>query len=282
MDRPNWYSDEHEPGSGGRFAPFRTWSLTGQLIAVMVGIFLVNVFTTKVSYFLALERTTLGNPLNWYQFVSYALVHAPHVVLHILFNCLLLYFFGRPVESLIGRRRYAWFCATAAVAGAAGYLLVEVLTGGQSTYLMGASGVVTAAMVMYALTWPNAQVLFIVITVKAWILVTILVAIDAYYGAVYLIQGSASGTAHFAHLGGALFGFLYFKFGSRVGQALPGFDGLVRGIKKGRDQARRKQATEKKQEIDRLLDKINREGLNSLSRTERRFLESASKDMRDR
>jgi membrane associated rhomboid family serine protease len=278
MDRPNWYSEEQEPGLGSRIPPVRTWTLTTQLILGMVVVFVLCLFFPQLRGFLALEREGLANPLHWYQLLTYAFVHSPDDVLHILFNCLMLFWFGRPVEARLGRRRFGLFCAVAAVAGAAAYLLVEALTGGRSGGLIGASGVVVAAMVFFALSWPTTPIIFLVVRMQAWVMVAILLAIDLYFAASYLLHGSVTGTSHFAHLGGALWGWLYFK----QGQQLDRLDGVLRGLKKSREQARRRETDDKRQEVDRLLDKINREGLNSLTRAERRFLDSASRDLRNR
>jgi membrane associated rhomboid family serine protease len=278
MDRPNWYSEEQEPGFGSRIPPVRSWTLTTQIILAMVVVFVLSLFAPSLAEFLALERAGLANPLHWYQLVTYALVHSEADVFHILINCMLLFWFGRPVEARLGRRRYGLFCVLAAVAGAAGYLLVEALTGGQSGGLIGASGVAVAVTLYFALLWPHTQVIFFVIRMQAWVMVAILLAIDVYYGARYLLHGAPTGTSHFAHLGGALWGWLYF----RHGQHFDRLDGVLRGLRRSREQSRRRETDDKRREVDRLLDKINREGLNSLTRAERRFLDSASRDLRNR
>ena len=117
--------------------------------------------------------------------------------------------------------------------------------------------------------------LFFVFPVKLWVLAVIVVLID-----VIGLLSTQGDVAHAAHLGGALYGYLYFRYGSRVRGV---FDAIDRHADKRAAQnelKRRGQEAELRLEVDRILDKINRDGESALTDEERRFLKEASRKLR--
>ena len=130
---------------------------------------------------------------------------------HIFFNMLALYFIGPAVEALWGARKFLFyylFCGLGA--------LVTHLVLGTNAPVVGASGAIYGILVAFAYHFPNTQLMLIFppIPIKAKYFVLILVAIDLFSG----YSGASTGIAHFAHIGGALFGILllqYWKYFSR-------------------------------------------------------------------
>jgi len=130
---------------------------------------------------------------------------------HIVFNMLILWWSGSEVESIYGPREFLAFYLTAALVASAVYVGVDAVTppAGERSTALGASGAVTAVLVLFALHFPNRSILlFFVIPVPALLLVVLYVAFDAF-GVLGLRPGEHVGFA--AHLGGAAFGFLYYR-----------------------------------------------------------------------
>tara|TARA_B100000497_G_scaffold128090_1_gene173234 strand:- start:3187 stop:3831 length:645 start_codon:yes stop_codon:yes gene_type:complete len=121
--------------------------------------------------------------------------------MHLLFNMMALFFIGPTVENYLGSRKFLLFYLVSGI----GAMIMHLLIGGNAP-VVGASGAIYGVLAGFAFLFPNTQLmlLFPPIPIKAKYLVTILIAIDLFSG----ISGTRTGIAHFAHLGGALFGIL--------------------------------------------------------------------------
>ena len=275
MDRRTWYEDDGggpDRASTLNFQPIGSWSANSLLMLTLAVIFFVQLVFPGFSSWFDLRPVDLVNPLRWYELVTYSLLHDDRSILHLGFNCLMLFFFGPPVEALVGGRKpYVAFCAAGAASAALAYVMVAVLWSNPSIPMIGASGICYAVLVALATYDPQREVMLIVIPVKLWALATILMV-----AALFLqLMSPGDGVAHPAHLGGGVFGFLFVRYRSR-------FRGAVAQVQSKRAQARWQQQVDRKAEIDRLLEKISESGITSLTRAERRFLDSASKEMRKR
>ncbi len=151
---------------------------------------------------------TLGF-LPW-QIVSYSFLHGGFG--HLFFNGLALYMFGAPLEEAWGRKRFLTYWFTC-VAGA-GVIQLAVatldLTGNGVYPTVGASGGVFGLLLAYAMLWPNRQLMLLIppIPMKARTFVIVFGAIELLMG----VFNTSSGIAHFAHLGGMLFGWLMIRY----------------------------------------------------------------------
>ena len=209
----------------------------------------------------------LGQGYVW-QFATYMFLHGG--IFHIGFNMLILWMFGTTVEHQWGSRPFAWYYA---VCGLGGALLSWVIGPGSTTPMIGASAAVLGVLLAYTMMYPDRQVLlYFVIPVKMKVLIWIIVAIDLI-GAIGLLQGN---TAHLAHLGGMLFGWIYLKQDWRLGA----FNRKLRAQRARRAMRARAKQAEKAQvqqeEIDRILEKISAEGMDSLTDRELKILRDAS------
>ena len=159
----------------------------------------------------------IGHPeFKPYQIATHMFAHASYdaitpfqyhiVFFHILFNMFGLYMFGRILENVWGPKRFLFFYLACGVGAAAAHLLMQYLMGGYAS-AVGASGAIMGIFVAFAYLFPNTELLimFIPIPVKAkWVcLVYILIDLFAGFG-----QMQGDNVAHFAHLGGALTGFI--------------------------------------------------------------------------
>lgn len=219
-----------------------------------------------------------GFGLGLLRLVSYQFVHSFTDPMHFLVNMLVLYMFGTMVEGAIGRDRLLALYLFGGLVGAGLELGLAALLG-NSPIVVGASGACYGIMVYAACLMPHASVIFIVFPMQLWVLAALLVALGAYQLYVNLLLGGGSGVAHGCHLGGALWGYLSHRY--RLEPAGWLADWRARSARRRVQQAAA-QVAATDQEVDRLLDKVHREGLNALTPAERAVLDRRSKEMRRR
>lgn len=170
-----------------------------RLIVANVAVFLLELAVPSVGMRLAfVPAFLLDQP---WTIVTYLFVHGGFM--HILFNMLALFWFGPRVEERLGG---ASFLTLYFVSGIAGGLLSFAIPATRMIPIIGASGAIMGVMVAYVRFWPRARFYFWgVVPVEAWLLILIYVVLDVA-GALGI---GGAGIAHFAHLGGAAAGYLY-------------------------------------------------------------------------
>ena len=162
---------------------------------------------------------------RWWQPLTHMFMHGG--LWHILFNMYTLVMFGSVVERALGTKDYIIFyliTGLGAVALHTGVEWLEItylggsLAAAMITPMVGASGAIYGVLVAFAMLYPSARMtlIFPPITLDAKWWVGIFVALELLLG----ITGSQVSIAHFAHLGGALFGFLMIRHWKRKGSLL--------------------------------------------------------------
>lgn len=150
-----------------------------------------------------------------FQLVTHMFMHAD--IGHLAFNMLSLFFLGPYVERAIGPRKFLIFYLLSAFGAALLHLLVRyyiIEIGGDVSAInvpvLGASGAVYGVVVGFGYLYPNAQLMLLIppIPIRAKYLAVVLIVMDLVLG----FSGTQSGVAHFAHVGGALTGFLLLYF----------------------------------------------------------------------
>ena len=131
-------------------------------------------------------------------------------------------------------------------------------------------------VIAFATLFPDRQVIFLIFPMSARVLALIVVVVDA----IPVLARTGGSVAHLAHLGGAAFGYFYVK---QLGYGAPPF--WLRAWQRLKYALRphRREHTERRlsreefirEQVDPILDKIAREGMHSLTRRERKILESA-------
>ena len=155
---------------------------------------------------------------RWWQPLTHMFMHGG--IWHILFNMYTLVMFGMVVERALGTKRFlilyfvAGFGAVALHTGVEWLQVRHLLASGNTadvinlyrTPIVGASGAIYGVLVAFAMLYPQARMtlLFPPVTLDAKWMVIIFIGIELFTG----VTGTQMGIAHFAHLGGALFGFL--------------------------------------------------------------------------
>lgn len=134
---------------------------------------------------------------------------------HLFFNMLFLYMAGPRLEEVYGTREFVLIYLFGGLFAGAFRYSVQVAGLAPPSLALGASGALAALLVIYAFRWPHQKVLFLmVIPMPIWLLAAGYVAVSAAGGfGDAPARGPVGGIGHLAHLGGAIFGFLYFQTG---------------------------------------------------------------------
>ena len=266
---------------------YRVTPWVGRLIIAnaVVLLLLMTLFTSR-DLFSALQFSPGAALTRPWAFVSYMFVHAG--LLHLLANMLMLYVFGTAVESRIGSRNFILYYLYCGVGAAVfSLLLAGIMPVGA---FVGASGAVLGVAVAFAYFWPEAELIVFPIPfpIKARSLVIGLVIFDVVAWRLW----PNDGIAHLAHVGGAMFGYLFFRVQtlSRKNPTQPAraLERVVMAQSGASEPDRRTPATPPRPrrridadpvaaEVDRVLDKISEKGLSSLTDAERRFLAEVAK-----
>ena len=246
-------------------------------------------------------KKVIGGAELW-RLIGFQFLHAD--LNHLLFNMIGLFFFGPLVERFLGRKRYLAFYLLCGVFGSLLYLLLNflgwlwigqlglpelpgLLVNSTGVPLIGASAGVFGVIVGGAILQPRTMVLlFFIIPMRLSTLAIGLIAMSV----IFILIGDSNAGGEAAHLGGAFAGWYFirhpeqlhdlFNFFGRVDPTSRHF-AIKGGVRRGggrKDGA--PGAGAKLDKVDRILDKISREGIQSLTPKEKRILEEASR--RDR
>lgn len=149
----------------------------------------------------------LDGPFAPWQLVTYAFLHGG--LFHLFVNMFAIWMFGTTIERTIGSRPFALYYAVCIVGAGLVQLLVATWTGGIYP-TVGASGGVFGILLAFGLLYPNQMVVLVIppIPMKAKYFVILFGAFELWAG----ITGRAPGVAHFAHLGGMVFGFVLLQY----------------------------------------------------------------------
>jgi membrane associated rhomboid family serine protease len=146
-----------------------------------------------------------------WQLLTYGFLHGGWS--HILFNMLALFMFGAPLEYTWGQKRYLSYYVVCMVGAglcqlAVGAWMMANGSGGYPT--IGASGAIFGLLLAYGMLFPNQRVMLLIppIPMKARTLVIVYGLFELFVG----FTGLQPGIAHFAHLGGMLFGWLMIRY----------------------------------------------------------------------
>ena len=270
-----------EYGGGGRSPFWAAYPVTKALLIGLAGIHLLRALLARASpdAWYAVNDVFLLHPehalksFHIWQVVTCAFFHAD--LMHLLFNGLAIFFFGRMVEQRLGRKRFLYFCLASAVTASLAFLLESAILD-QINPMLGASGVAFGLIILAALWYPRTTVLvFFVFPAPLWIVAALAVVLQ-----LMMLLELRGGIAHSAHLGGALYGFLYFRYGGRFERVFKSIDAMAEKQRQKKEARNREREAEVRREVDRILDKVNREGMAALSKEERRFLKEASEKLR--
>lgn len=276
-----------------------------KLILVNIGVF-VLIHLVRLFVFLGTGITPLADKINAWIYLTAAFpeylykpwslftyMFAHEGLLHILFNLLWLYFMGQLFVDFLGHAKLLQVYIWGGISGGLAYIILfnvlPVLS--QSTFygfpLLGASASVLAVVVAIATLIPNYEIrLFGILTLK----LKYIVFFHVITSMIGVTGGNAGGSI--AHLGGILFGYLYIKqirhytFLDKWSEAINRFfRKLMRNKKDERSifktytvySNKEDENSPDQDQVDAILDKINRSGYDSLTKQERELLFKASR-----
>jgi membrane associated rhomboid family serine protease len=248
--------------------------------------------TFAITHYFALSLDGLSSGFIW-QVVTFQFLHAG--LLHIIVNLIVIYFFGRALEEVLGRRPFLVFYLSAGVAGGLLQMLFAGLLpahfGGS---VVGASAGAFGLVAAFAAIFPERQItllLFFIIPVSMRAKTLLWLALGM---AVLGMIAQESRIAHAAHLGGIFAGLIYVSaavqgrgwsslWGSRSG---PSWKPPARGRSSRAHQDKpigeMSSAEFMTREVDPILEKISKQGIHSLTEGERKILEAARNRMAKR
>jgi len=245
-------------------------------------------------------------PGKWFSAFTYMFAHVN--VWHLAANMYGLFVFGPRVEREFGARKFAWFYVLCGLGGVVFQMLLI-----RSGTLIGASAAVFGVMTAYAMQWPDDEVyLFFVMPLRVRTLVIGLLVFNLVFGIASTGDGGGANIAYFAHLGGVMAAYVYMRvaLSSGIDQVrqrvanLPDADEPPRAIPRNlprRERGdevddivakskaiaakravsltppRRRSGEQKADELNRVLDKISEQGIESLTSDERKVLEEMSR-----
>ena len=279
------------------------WTAVMTIMVVNIAVWVANLVAAgdfRINDFLALEGDLPRHLLKAWELVTYGFVHAAVDPWHLIGNMLMLWFFGREVEEIMGRGEFFRFYFTAIVlAGLAWLASVQFFPGQPGAAagyrLMGASGAIMAVFAVFVWYFPRQTVLlWFVLPVPVWALGLLYLVMD--------VQGAANGgghVAHVAHIAGAIFGLCYAWRGwnlSGLGDMQDRLQARLRGFRRGmrvvrppddREDDRPSRSRDHddvamQEAVDRILEKISRSGEASLTPAERDTLTQASRRLKER
>lgn len=236
----------------------------------------------------------LGRP---WTIITYAFAHDLSGILHILFNMIVLYWFGRLFVEYLGSDKLVDVYVLGAIFGGIFYLLAYntipfyVEKSNQLNIgMVGASAAINAIVVATATLIPNYTFFLLFL---GPVRIKYIAGITVFLSFLGTVGSNAGGNV--AHLGGALIGFIYLKqlqaginWGSWITMTLDWIKGLfknkprVKVTYRSEERAAKKQASKasakaSQAEIDAILDKISDRGYESLTKEEKEKLFNASK-----
>ncbi|HJS08458.1 MAG TPA: rhomboid family intramembrane serine protease [Pirellulales bacterium] len=283
-DRDYHRAGDYDDTPGFRLGGDR--SLSMNLVIVMGIVYIMQLLTGLTAResglfteFFSLHADLPRRPWMAFDLLTYGFLHS-YDLKHVLFNGLSLWMFGRFVEQRYSRKEYATFFLVAVAFAGLFWVVAEFAATGQlqpSISLVGASGGVTAVLLLFCLLYPHQTVyLGFLIPIPAWVFAVIFIGQDLLLA---IQRNPEANVAYTAHIGGALFAIGYLKSGWRLSRWLP--DSL--NIPKfGRRPKLRvldpddDGDSETDLAVDDILRKIQDHGQDSLTRRERRILQKAS------
>lgn len=222
----DYYREESRGFFGGGSSRTRVCTT---LIIINIVVFLIQLMTRERMWrgwdagwftealWLNAEAVTHGQV---WRLITHAFLHSTTDPLHIIFNMLFLWWFGSAMEDIYGSKEFLAFYLTAALLAGLGYIFCILIELTPNANALGASGAVTAALVLFAMHYPHHTILlFFILPIPVWALVVFNVIQDT----VGLFGGGDRPIAFAAHLTGAVFGFFYFRYQWRVLNWLPSF-----------------------------------------------------------
>lgn len=280
----HYYNDD-------QLQPLQTGWNARSIVAIIIlinGAIQLLTLNDRVAPLLWLRAEDLGNPIHWYRFLTYGFVHSQQDIQHVLFNMLSLFLIGQTVEQRYGRKEFLRIYLVAIVVCGVAWAVLHLTQRDTISVLLGASGAVTAVCMLFVLCYPNSTLyIWGVLPVKAWVFGIFIVG-GNLMGNSQITANDRVQVAYDVHLIGAAFAAAYFFTKINFVNLTEQFQNKLRFLSRRETKLRihrpesssQPVPTKSQAEADRILDKIHRQGQDSLTVKEREFLENYSRQLR--
>lgn len=232
--------------------------VTKNLLIINILMFIAQITFEQVTVYLSLYTPGFASNFQPFQYVTYMFLHSPNDITHLLFNMLALFMFGRDIEYALGAKKFLIFYLATGIgagllhSGVQYFELMQLVQNYNAEIIenfkiynqriptadelqllltkaneavamhanrmptLGASGSVFGLLAAFAMLYPNRVImlLFPPIPLKAKYFVLIYGVLELSMG----VTGTGAGVAHFAHVGGALVGFLIMLYWRKRGE----------------------------------------------------------------
>ncbi len=292
-DRPYYRDDDEVSGMSVGNSTMIT-----KIVLVTIAAYVLDAFIAGREHWLMLEMASgpqdLAKPWYWWRYLTSGFAHDPRDYQHVLFNMLSLWFLGRSVEAVYGSKEILRFYLLVIVLGSVVQALRQVVMVPEADWArcLGASGAVTGVIILYVCNFPKQTLLlFMIVPVPAWLVGVLVIGINLLGagGVEIALPGSderVGRVAYDVHLVGVVFALAYFKFKWHLSRLVPQKLSQVADSLASRPKLRVHDPDDVSSDIDALgdalLEKVNRDGIESLTARERKILEDYSRRMRQK
>ncbi|MCB1195745.1 rhomboid family intramembrane serine protease [bacterium] len=273
MER-NKYNSQNSGSLGisGRITPIIKAIIISNLAVFFIDAVLEMFFNISLSRVFGLVPYRFIHNVFIWQIVSYMFLHSG--IFHIFWNLLGLWMFGADVEKTMGSRS---FCIYYFAAGIFAGLCAVLFNYNSLVPTIGASGAIFGILAAFGLLFPEREItllIFLILPVRAKAKYIVMgFGILTFFQSM-LLPGDQ--IAHIAHLGGLLFGVLYFKNVFKLQTVLETITEKILSLLHSHPHTNASNTPHCfEKEIDAILDKISREGIHSLTKKERTLLNKA-------
>lgn len=281
--------DREYMSDGNKKGSLPSWSMTTWLLVVNAAAFIIQhaIFNDARGGGVLLSKDTLFSGQIW-RLVTFQFCHANPS--HILGNLIFLFFIGRMFQQLLGPRHMLAVYLFGGLAGGLSHIIFRNMILNEPSTVIGASASVLAIATAVFVSIPEQRVNLFLLPIQfkikyfAWVILGLNV-IGFLFS---LSPGSGSTVSYISHLGGMAAGWLYItrilpEVKKRVIQIEPG-SRSQRSRKSGSSSKPSRKEKKKDQaylnkKVDAILDKISREGMQSLTKEEKKILEQSSESL---
>lgn len=250
-------------------ASWRPKLFTDAVKAIIIAnsvLFLFRLIFPQVTPFLGLTPSNII-PMVWQPF-TYLFMHGD--LFHILINMLVLWMFGTELETLWGRKEFLKYYFIVGIGAGLIWLLFNLTH--PYAVLIGASGAIYGILLAYGLMFPNRTIyLYFLFPVKVKYFVLFL-GVLAFISS-WQPNGNIS---HLTHLSGMIIGYVYLNRNTRWKQLRLALRQLAVNVLNHGKRGKRETYRHYQAEVDRILEKIGKDGYHSLTKKDQETLYSAS------
>jgi membrane associated rhomboid family serine protease len=249
-----------------RITPVVKW-----LLITNIGIFLLGALIPRVDVFLttwfAVDATSWATGLELWRLVTYQFLHDTHNFWHIFMNMIGLFFLGPPLERHWGGRRFLPFYLLCGASGGLLYLLLAGVGFLGKGVMIGASGSILGLLSACAILFPH----FVLFVLFFPVPIRVAAIAFGFMYVLFIVTRSDNAGGHAAHLAGMAVGAAYVWL-------LPRWGRYKLKARSGSWEKKMEQRRLLQIEVDRILAKVHRSGLHSLTAKEKRILKKATQE----